>query len=118
MSMNRSSHRSVMGHCQNASMHPSNDVGIRSEIMRKADLCAAALLEAERVSGAAMLDMLFARLMSKITDMLEELDEELLRLDHTRDRGTFERVSALHRGFERLQLRKASLVAQVSGPSV
>ena len=58
-------------------MHPSNDVGIRSEIMRKADLCAAALLEAERVSGAAMLDMLFARLMSKITDMLEELDEEL-----------------------------------------
>ena len=82
---------------------------LRAELMRKADLCAAALFEARRISAAAMFGELYAQLVARIADMLDELDETLLALDHRSDRAGYERVVALHAGFEELEARRAQL---------
>ena len=57
-----------------------------AELMRKADTCAAALLEARRLGGAAMFDSLYGQLSGRVRDLLDELDELLLYLDHRSDR--------------------------------
>jgi len=78
----------------------------RADFMRKADMCAAALFEARRLSAAAMFGALYADLAGRISEMLEELDEKLLMLDLTSDRAAFERMAALHQGFEDLEFRR------------
>jgi hypothetical protein len=82
---------------------------LRAELMRKADLCAVALFEARRISAAAMFGELYAQLVTRIAAMLDDLDETLLALDHRRDRAGYERVVALHAGFEELEARRAQL---------
>ena len=79
---------------------------LRAHFMRKADICAAALFEARRLSAAAMFGALYADLAGRISEMLEELDEKLLMLDLTSDRAAFERMAALHQGFEDLEFRR------------
>jgi hypothetical protein len=86
-----------------------DDEGVRAELMRKSELCASALHEARRLSGAAMFGALYSQLDSRIGDMLDELDEALVALDHTQDRGAFERVSALHRGYEEMKQQRERL---------
>ncbi|MFO1312952.1 MAG: hypothetical protein U1F41_12905 [Burkholderiales bacterium] len=90
-------------------MPKRDNAGIRAELMRKSDLCASALQEARRLSGTTMFGALFSQLDSRIADMLDELDEALLALDHTKDRGAFERVSELHRGYEELKQQRERL---------
>lgn len=98
-----------MGVPHNRRMLASHDRAARAELMRRADLCAAALTEARRMSDSSLQGSLHAQLLSRIRDMLDELDESLLALDHTQDRGAIERVCALHRGFEELNDRQERL---------
>ena len=79
---------------------------LRADFMRKADTCAAALCEARRLSAAAMFGALYAELASRISELLEELDETLVLLDLTSDRAAFERMAALHQGYEDLEYRR------------
>ena len=79
--------------------------------MRKADTCAAALLEARRLGGAAMFDSLYGQLSGRVRDLLDELDELLLYLDHRSDRAVFERMAALHSGYEELEYRRGQIGA-------
>jgi hypothetical protein len=90
-------------------MYAINDSAVRSEVMRKADMCASALVEARRLSGASMFGTLYAQLTAKITEMLDELDEALLVIDHTADRGAYERIAALHMGYEELEYRRGQI---------
>jgi hypothetical protein len=61
------------------------------------------------MSTAAMFGELYARLLARIEDMLDELDEALLTLDHRSDRAGYERVVALHAGFDELESLRAQL---------
>ena len=90
-------------------MYAIDDSALRAEVMRKADMCASALFEARRLSGTAMFGALYAQLTARIGEMLDELDEALLVLDHTLDRGAYERVAALHTGYEELERRRDQL---------
>lgn len=92
-------------------MRAINDSARRAEVLRKAEMCASALFEARRLSGAAMFGTLYAQLTTKISEMLDELDEALLVLDHTADRGAYERIAALHTGYEELEYRRSNLGA-------
>ena len=82
---------------------------LRDEIMRKSDLCADALREMRRMSSAALFCATHAQLRARIDDLLEELDEMLVGVDHRGDLAAFERVAALHAGYEELEVRRQSL---------
>jgi hypothetical protein len=90
-------------------MYATDNNGARAEVMRKADICAQALLEARRLPAAATCSSVYSQLVSRIGELLDELDDALLILDHTSDRGAFERVAALHSGFEDLEFRRNHL---------
>jgi len=92
-------------------MRAINDSTVRAEVMRKAEMCASALFEARRLSGAAMFGALYAQLTTKISELLDELDEALLVLDLTADRGAYQRIAALHTGYEELEHRRSNLGA-------
>jgi len=53
-----------------------------------------------------MFGALYAELASRISELLEELDETLVLLDLTSDRAAFERMAALHQGYEDLEYRR------------
>lgn len=58
------------------------------------------------MSGAAMGGALYAQLLSRARDMLDELDEMALAVDHRNDRSAIARVDALRAGYEELELRR------------
>jgi len=78
----------------------------RADFMHKVATCAAALFEARRLSAAAMFGALYAALAGRISEMLEELDETLVVLGFAADRAAFERMAALHQGYEDLEYRR------------
>ena len=78
----------------------------RRDALHKADLCAAALNEAGRFHGTAVHGRAYGLLIARIRALLEDLDEALIRVDHLRDRSTFERAAALHSGLEELEARQ------------
>ena len=80
-----------------------------SELQRKSDLCAAALLEARRLSGVAMFSALFAQIMGRVENMLEELDEALRTPQSGADSSVASRVAALHEGYAELLYRRDHL---------
>src|SRR5262245_37944218 len=78
-----------------------------ADLIRKADLCSAALAEAQRLAEAAASASLFAQLMRRIVDMLDQLDEALLAIDVQNYPGTRECVARLHAGYEELERHQA-----------
>ena len=88
---------------------PSEQEACYRDLMAKADLCAAALLEARRLGSSAQFSSLFAQVVGRIRDMLDELDNRLLLIDVSRDRRAYERVAALHAEYEELEYRRDHL---------
>lgn len=80
----------------------------RGEALRKADLCAAVLNEGSRFFGASVQSPAYGTLLTRARQLLDELDDALLYVNHLQDRSTFERAAALHAGLEELEARCAS----------
>lgn len=78
-------------------------------VINKAELCAAALVEAQRLSAAALFGTTYAQLDHRVRDMLDELDDALLLLDLRTHRDAYERVAALHAVHEEVQYRRDAI---------
>jgi len=78
-------------------------------ITDKADLCAAALVEARRLSALAMFGGGHAQLEQRIEEMLGDLDEMLRQLDPDSHRAADERVAELRIGYAELLTRRDQL---------
>ncbi len=69
----------------------------------KAELCAGALTEARRQIAACRFGPLLSQLLARVCDLLDEMDEALIRLDPVREYEAFVRSAALHRELETIQ---------------
>ena len=81
----------------------------RREAMRQADVCATVLNEGNRFFGASVQGPAYSALLTRARQLLDELDEALLYVNHLQDRSTFERAAALHAGLEQLEARRRTL---------
>ena len=75
-------------------------------LISKAEVCATALVEAQRLSGASLFGTLYAQLDHRIRDMLDDLDDALLLLDLRTHRDAYDRAAALHALHEEVQYRR------------
>jgi hypothetical protein len=73
------------------------------ELACTADLCARVLTEARRQAAASRFGPLLAQLVARACDLLDEMDEVLVRLDPGREHEAFVRLAALHRDLEQIQ---------------
>ena len=67
------------------------------------DLCAAALVEARRQIADKRFGPVLGRLLARVSDLLDEMDEILVGLHPARDHESFVRVAELHRNLEEIQ---------------
>lgn len=81
------------------------DSPLRHEAVRKADRCAVALAEARRMVAYGMSGVLLADLLSRAASLLDELDEALLALDHSRDQAVFAQLALMRRELAELRAR-------------
>src|SRR5262245_29694810 len=77
-----------------------------NEVLQKADLCAHVLAEASLLVTGGVLGPMLADRMAHATDLLGELDEALLALDHTRDHAVFAQLAVLHRELDEIRRRR------------
>jgi hypothetical protein len=73
------------------------------ELTRKAELCMSVLTEARRQIAARRFGPLLSQLLARVCDLLDEMDEALIRLDPIREHEQFVRSAALHRELEAIQ---------------
>ena len=69
----------------------------------KAKLCTGALTEARRQIAERRFGPLLSQLLARVCDLLDEMDEALIRLDPVREHEAFVRSAALHRDLEAIQ---------------
>jgi len=77
--------------------------GPRGGLAGKPDLCASVLAEARRHIAARRFGPLLSQLLARACDLLDEMDEVLVRLDPVRENDAFVRLAALHRDLEAIQ---------------
>ena len=77
---------------------------LKHEAARKADRCAGTLAEARRMVASGVSGTLLADLLARASVLLDELDEALLVLDHSRDQAVFAQLALMRR--ELAELRK------------
>ena len=68
-----------------------------------ADLCTPVLTEARRQVAARRFEPLLGQLLARACELLDEMDEVMLRLDPRRDHDAFRRVASLHRDLQEIQ---------------
>jgi hypothetical protein len=77
--------------------------GCHEAVGRRADVCSAALAGALKLALQGTAEPLCDRLLARACNLLDEVDEILLRLDPRQDHATFARVATLHRELESIQ---------------
>ena len=75
----------------------------RAEHACKAELCGSVLTEARQQVAAHRFGSLLSQLLARACDLLDEMDEALVRLDPVREHEAFVRSAALHRDLEAIQ---------------
>jgi hypothetical protein len=75
--------------------------GPRGGLAGKPDL--SVLAEARRHIAARRFGPLLSQLLARACDLLDEMDEVLVRLDPVREHDAFVRLAALHRDLEAIQ---------------
>ena len=75
----------------------------RAQHACKAELCGSVLTEAGRQIAAHRFGPLLSQLLGRACDLLDEMDEALVRLDPVREHEAFARSAALHRDLEAIQ---------------
>jgi hypothetical protein len=75
----------------------------RDELTCKAELCTGVLTEARRQIAAHRFGPLLSQLLARVFDLLDQMDEALIRLDPVREHEAFVRSAALHRDLEEVQ---------------
>lgn len=65
--------------------------------------CSAALTEAARFVTGAIFDAPLRPPLARACELLDDIDEILIKLDPVRDHAAFERAAALHRRLETIQ---------------
>ena len=75
----------------------------RAELTCKAELCVSVLTEARRQIAARRFGPLLSQLLARVCELLDEMDEVLIRLDPVREHEAFVRLAALHRDLEEVQ---------------
>jgi hypothetical protein len=75
----------------------------RDKLACKAELCMSVLTEARRRIVARRFGTLLGQLLARVCELLDEMDEVLIRLDPVREHEVFVRQAALHRDLEEVQ---------------
>jgi len=94
---------SNVGTAQSTVLRPGRWNGIDSDLARKVHLCASAIIEAQRMSQREDSRTLLNQLVARASDLLDDIDELLVRLDPHRDSLSFATAARLHRDLEQIQ---------------
>ena len=72
-------------------------------VLRNADLCAKVIAEARRLCASNSFGPMLGQLLGRARELLVDLDEAVLCLDHDKNRAVFTEIAALHTGLAELE---------------
>lgn len=86
-------------------------------VLRNADLCANVIAEARHLCASNSFGPALGQLLARARELLVDLDEALLRLDHDKNRPVFTEIAALHTGLSELEARRDEFEKSSDEPS-
>ena len=77
-------------------------------IVRKAELCVGVISQARHLVATDAFDSPLGQLLLRAHELLDDIDERVLRLDHHNDRAVFIQLDVLRQGLAELEARRAA----------
>jgi len=77
--------------------------------LSKMRACAEMLAEALRLVRTGRFEIVLTELVHRVCDLLDELDDTLIRMNPVQDSATFALIARLHRDLEEVQARRAAV---------